>query len=188
MTAMTDQIQDAPLILTIENNIAFITLNRPKQYNALSKAMLDGLLQAFAKIEADKNIRVAVIAANGKAFCAGHDLKEMQLANDQLVVNELFATCSTMMLTIAKLSVPVIAVVQGMATAAGSSTWVMLFSLPKPIIGHTRKKWKFTLVGISMQVRYQRVLLVHRRPNPGTLQEAHRYPCACDRRDQQTAP
>jgi enoyl-CoA hydratase/carnithine racemase len=110
---------DPPLIVEKENGIAWLTLNRPKQYNALSSALLDGLHAAFDDIAGDGSIRVAVIAANGHAFCAGHDLKEMQNSTNANFAPQLFQRCSAMMLKIAKLPVPVIAEVQGMATAAG---------------------------------------------------------------------
>jgi enoyl-CoA hydratase/carnithine racemase len=107
------------LIVEKRNSIAWLTLNRPKQYNALSSALLDQLHAAFEDIAHDPSIRVAVVAANGDAFCAGHDLKEMQAATDPTFAAQLFQRCSAMMLKIAKLPVPVIAEVQGMATAAG---------------------------------------------------------------------
>jgi enoyl-CoA hydratase/carnithine racemase len=110
---------DRPLIVEKREGIAWLTLNRPKQYNALSSALLDGLHAAFDDIANDSSIQVAVIAANGHAFCAGHDLKEMQAATDPAFATQLFQRCSAMMLKIAKLPVPVIAEVQGMATAAG---------------------------------------------------------------------
>jgi enoyl-CoA hydratase/carnithine racemase len=110
---------DSPLIVDKRDGIAWLTLNRPRQYNALSSALLDHLHAAFDEIAHDPSIRVAVIAANGHAFCAGHDLKEMQGAGDPKFATQLFQRCSAMMLKIAKLPVPVIAEVQGMATAAG---------------------------------------------------------------------
>lgn len=116
---LASTIDEPPLIVSIEDDVAFLTLNRPKQYNALSKALLDALHQALQEIADDKKIRVAVIAARGNAFCAGHDLKEMHGANEATFTRELFTQCSTIMLQIAKLPLPVIAEVQGMATAAG---------------------------------------------------------------------
>ncbi len=102
-----------------QDGVAFITLNRPRQYNALSLALLDALHVELDRIQGDANVRVVVIAANGKAFCAGHDLKEMKAANDAAFVRALFERCSAMMQKISRLSVPVIAEVHGMATAAG---------------------------------------------------------------------
>ena len=119
MPSTTTSTPEAPLLVTIEDGIALLVLNRPKQYNALSKALLDALHQTLDKIARDEQVRVVVIAANGNAFCAGHDLKEMQSAHDILLASELFTHCSAMMLKIAQLPVPVVAEVQGMATAAG---------------------------------------------------------------------
>ena len=99
--------------------IAFITLNRPRQYNALSLAMLDALNLEMDRLQDDADVRVVVIAAHGKAFCAGHDLREMNAANDSDFVHRLFDRCSAMMQKISGLRVPVIAEIHGMATAAG---------------------------------------------------------------------
>lgn len=96
-----------------------LTLNAPKAFNALSEAMLEALSARLDEIAADEGARVLVIAAAGKAFCAGHNLKEMR-ANPRLeYYQQLFARCSRMMLQIQRLPVPVIARVQGLATAAG---------------------------------------------------------------------
>lgn len=96
-----------------------LTLNRPQAYNALSEAMLTELQREFDAIASDESVRVVVIAAEGKAFCAGHDLKEMRADPSLENYERLFAQCSEMMLTIQRLPVPVIARVQGIATAAG---------------------------------------------------------------------
>ena len=96
-----------------------LTLNSPKSFNVLGEAVLGELQRQFDAIAADPTARVLVIAAEGKAFCAGHDLKQMK-ANPRLdYYQRLFAQCSKMMLAIQKLPVPVIARVQGLATAAG---------------------------------------------------------------------
>jgi enoyl-CoA hydratase/carnithine racemase len=96
-----------------------ITLNDPQRFNALGAEMLVALQQALDAVAADASARVVVLAAQGKAFCAGHNLKDMA-ANPQLAYyQQLFAQCSKMMVSIARLPVPVIARVQGMATAAG---------------------------------------------------------------------
>lgn len=110
---------ELPLLLTVDDDVVMLTLNRPRQYNALSLAVLHALHAALDSIAGDEKVRVVVIAANGVAFCAGHDLKEMRAAADQAYVTRLFRLCSDMMLKIAKLPVPVIAEVNGMATAAG---------------------------------------------------------------------
>ncbi|RAR63976.1 enoyl-CoA hydratase/carnithine racemase [Paraburkholderia unamae] len=95
-----------------------LTLNRPDAFNALSEALIDALhaeLTALAKSDA----RVVVIAAAGRAFCAGHDLREMRAEPSRGYYAKLFERCSKMMLAIQKMPQPVIARVQGVATAAG---------------------------------------------------------------------
>ena len=99
--------------------VVTLTLNRPQAYNALSEAMLEALQAALDAVMSDANARVVVIAAAGKAFCAGHDLKEIRAAPSLDYYERLFAQCGRMMMTIQKLPVPVIARVQGTATAAG---------------------------------------------------------------------
>jgi enoyl-CoA hydratase/carnithine racemase len=99
--------------------VCTLTLNRPDRFNALSEAMLAALQQALDDIAKDESTGVVVLAARGKAFCAGHDLKEMRQRPEQAYYDELFATCSRMMLSLTRLPQPVIARVQGVATAAG---------------------------------------------------------------------
>jgi enoyl-CoA hydratase/carnithine racemase len=96
-----------------------LTLNRPQAFNSLSEAMLEALQTALDRVTADATARVVVIAGAGKAFCAGHDLKEMRAAPSLDYYERLFAQCARMMLTIQRLPVPVIARVHGIATAAG---------------------------------------------------------------------
>jgi len=110
--ALLLQQQDARGVVTL-------TLNRPQAFNSLSEGMLDALQAALDRIAADDSARVVVIAAAGKAFCAGHDLKEMRAEPSQAYYERLFAQCGRMMMTIQKLPVPVVARVQGIATAAG---------------------------------------------------------------------
>lgn len=99
--------------------VVTLTLNDALRFNALGSQMLQALQDALDEIAQDESVRVVVLAANGKAFCAGHNLKDMA-AHPQLdYYQNLFAQCSRMMLSIAQLPVPVIARVQGMATAAG---------------------------------------------------------------------
>ena len=99
--------------------VVTLTLNRPQAFNALSEAMLDALQAALDRVAADDMARVVVIAGTGKAFCAGHDLKEMRAAPSQSYYERLFAQCGRMMMAIQQLPLPVIAKVQGVATAAG---------------------------------------------------------------------
>ena len=111
---------EEPILLTeVGAGIATLTLNRPRQYNALSEDMLIALQEALDDIAGDDTVRVVVIAANGKAFCAGHDLKEMRSSEDRAFHQALFDRCGKVMQTINKLPQPVIAKVQGIATAAG---------------------------------------------------------------------
>lgn len=100
-------------------DISELTLNRPQQYNALSMAMLEAILGQLKEIEKDENIKVVIISAAGKAFCPGHDLKEIRNQRNRIFVEALFAKCTEMMLTIRRLKQIVIAKVQGVATAAG---------------------------------------------------------------------
>jgi enoyl-CoA hydratase/carnithine racemase len=99
--------------------VVTLTLNRPQAFNALSEAMLAALQAALDAVAADASARVVVIAAAGRAFCAGHDLKEMRAEPSLTYYEGLFAQCGRMMMTIQRLPVPVIARVQGIATAAG---------------------------------------------------------------------
>ena len=110
-----------PLVLrqTDERGVAALTLNRPQAFNALSEAMLSALAAEFDAIARDDTARVVVLGAAGKAFCAGHDLKEMRAEPSLDYYQRLFARCTQVMLTVQRLPVPVIARVQGIATAAG---------------------------------------------------------------------
>lgn len=96
-----------------------LTLNDPARFNALGAEMLSALQQALDDAGRDEAVRVVVLAAAGKAFCAGHNLKDMAANPELAYYQKLFAQCSRVMLAIHKLPVPVIARVQGMATAAG---------------------------------------------------------------------
>jgi enoyl-CoA hydratase/carnithine racemase len=112
---------EAPILLheRDERGVHTLTLNTPKAFNALSEAMLDALFRALKAIEADDNARVVVIAAAGKAFCAGHDLKEMKTHPSEAYYRQLFGQYSKIMMQVQQLAVPVIARVHGLATAAG---------------------------------------------------------------------
>lgn len=111
---------DEPLVLrTDQNGVATLTLNRPRQFNALSSAMIAAIQNELDVIAADPAVRVVVVAAAGKAFCAGHDLKEMRSHPEKEFQSSLFEQCSHMMLTIVRMPQPVIARVHGIATAAG---------------------------------------------------------------------
>ncbi|HEY2188130.1 MAG TPA: enoyl-CoA hydratase [Caldimonas sp.] len=99
--------------------VVTLTLDRPQSFNALSEGMLAALQTELDAIAGDDTVRVVVVAATGKAFCAGHDLKEMRAEPSQTYYEQLFAQCARVMLTLQRLPVPVIARVQGIATAAG---------------------------------------------------------------------
>ena len=115
---MIDQNQNE-LILEIRDKIAFITLNRPNQHNALCKSLLESLNDTLDKIKKDNRVKVAIIFANGKSFCSGHDLLEIKNTDNKEDFKQLFELCSKVMTKILRLQKPVIAGVQGTATAAG---------------------------------------------------------------------
>lgn len=108
-------------LLLVENDlgIATVTLNRPDKFNALSEELLDQLLDTLNSIKNDRSVSVVILAANGKAFCAGHDLRQMRANHSEEYYNRLFSSCSGVMQLIGSLPQPVIAKVQGLATAAG---------------------------------------------------------------------
>ena len=112
---------EEPLVLRVRDarDVVTLTLNRPQAFNALSQAMLGQLQRELGAIASDESARVVVIGAEGKAFCAGHDLKEMRADPSLEYYERLFTQCSDLMLTIQRLPVPVIARVEGIATAAG---------------------------------------------------------------------
>jgi enoyl-CoA hydratase/carnithine racemase len=106
------------LLRATADGIATLTLNRPRQFNALSRALLEALHAELDLIAADPGVRVLIITGAGRAFCSGHDLKEMRAQGDDGVAT-LFASCGTMMQKLIALPQPVIAAVNGVATAAG---------------------------------------------------------------------
>ena len=110
-----------PLVITSRDSrgLVTLTLNRPADFNALSQSMLSALQTALDEVATDEEVRVVVLAAAGAAFCAGHDLKQMMAEPSIGFYQRLFAQCSRVMSTIQRLPVPVIAKVQGLATAAG---------------------------------------------------------------------
>ena len=112
---------DEPFVINTRDarGVVTLTLNRPAAFNALSEGMLAALQAELDAIDGDATARIVVLAASGKAFCAGHDLKQMRAAPSLAYYQTLFAQCSRLMLRVQSLSVPVIARVQGIATAAG---------------------------------------------------------------------
>ena len=112
---MSDQL----LLRETKQGVARLTLNRPTKFNALSEELLAELKRALSDIRNDEDIAAVVLAANGKAFCAGHDLRQMRANHDDGYYQNLFSNCSEVMQLIGELPQPVIAEVQGIATAAG---------------------------------------------------------------------
>lgn len=114
-------LDDEPFVLSRRDasGVVTLTLNRPAAFNALSEGMLDALQAALDGVVRDDSARAVVLAAAGKAFCAGHDLKQMRAAPSLAYYQALFDRCTQVMLAVQKLPVPVIARVQGIATAAG---------------------------------------------------------------------
>jgi enoyl-CoA hydratase/carnithine racemase len=123
---MNAPLRTAPPVLLRDDldGIALLTLNRPQSRNSLSEALLAALTQSLAAIAADPQVRVVVIAANGPAFSAGHDMKEMTARRSdadrgRAYFTQLMDQCAAMMQAVVRLPKPVIACVQGTATAAG---------------------------------------------------------------------
>ncbi|NDP43415.1 MAG: enoyl-CoA hydratase [Aromatoleum sp.] len=109
-----------PLILrTDDGGIATLTLNRPAQFNAINGAMLTEMQAALDAIADDHAVRIVVVAGAGRAFCPGHDLKEMLANSTEAFIGDLFRRCCDVMLTLQRIPQPVIAKVHGIATAAG---------------------------------------------------------------------
>lgn len=111
--------EDSLLRVDRVDGVVTLTLNRPDQFNALSEEMLAALQQALDAVAADDSARCVIVAGEGRAFCAGHDLKQMRANPDQAYYETLFAQCGRVMQSIVSLPVPVIARVHGVATAAG---------------------------------------------------------------------
>jgi len=112
---------ETPLVLSERAGGAVrLTLNRGDRFNALSSAMIDALQREVDALAADREARVVILAAAGRGFCAGHDLKEMRAhASDAAWQSRLFEDCNRLMVSLTRLPQPVIARVHGIATAAG---------------------------------------------------------------------
>ena len=120
MSAAQPATEYAPLLLRDDvDGIATLTLNRPDKFNSFSNALLDALLAEVEAIEQDRSVRVVVLAANGRAFCTGCDLKEMREDSSKEAMRALFDKCSKLMLSLIRIPQPVIAKVHSVATAAG---------------------------------------------------------------------
>jgi enoyl-CoA hydratase/carnithine racemase len=121
MCADTTLVTGEPFVLTtVENGVTTLTLNRPQRFNPLSIQMIAAIQAELDAIASDASVRVVILAAEGKGFCAGHDLKEMRAhTEDKGWQQGLFDACSRMMIAFTEIPQPVIARVQGIATAAG---------------------------------------------------------------------
>ena len=113
------QAQEAILLREDRDGVCTLTMNRPAQMNLLTTEMLTALQKEFDSLKSERDIRVVILAATGKGFCAGHDLKEIRALKELPKIEKLFNQCSTMMQAITTLPQPVIARVQGAAAAAG---------------------------------------------------------------------
>ena len=111
--------EDKVLLRHNARNIAWLTLNRPKAYNALSRDLMSELIGSLNSIANERDIKVVVIKGAGKGFCAGHDLQEMKVNNNETFLENFFAQCCVLMQAIVNLPQPVIAQVHGTAAAAG---------------------------------------------------------------------
>ena len=110
---------DKVLLRHNARDIAWLTLNRPKAYNALSGDLMSELISSLNSIANERDIKVVVIKGAGKGFCAGHDLQEMKVNNNETFLENFFAQCCVLMQAIVNLPQPVIAQVHGTAAAAG---------------------------------------------------------------------
>ncbi|MET0731572.1 MAG: enoyl-CoA hydratase [Casimicrobiaceae bacterium] len=119
MNARTDAITEPRVVRNDAAGIATLTLNRPAQFNAIDSAMLDALQAALDAIAVDTTVRVVVVAGAGRAFCPGHDLKELLANSNESFIGDMFRRCCDVMQSIQRLPQPVIAKVHGVATAAG---------------------------------------------------------------------
>ncbi|PLX75781.1 MAG: enoyl-CoA hydratase [Azoarcus sp.] len=119
MSAVPQPVDEPMLLRRDEAGVTTLTLNRPMQFNSLSQAMLETLLAEIDAIATDKSVRVVVLAGEGKAFCAGHDLKEMRANHNLGFQHELFRLCGKFMVRLTEIPQPVIARIHGIATAAG---------------------------------------------------------------------
>jgi enoyl-CoA hydratase/carnithine racemase len=119
MSALPQGAGEPVLLRADDGGVATLTLNRPTQFNSLSRELVAALQAELDAIRGDSSVRAVVIAGAGKAFCAGHDLKEMRSDESKEFQQALFRQCGRMMTTLTELPQPVIARVHGIATAAG---------------------------------------------------------------------
>lgn len=141
----TDDNDGEPVLLRRDDGgLVTLQLNRPRQFNALSEALLAALENELAGIAQDASVRCVVISGAGKAFCAGHDLKEMRASPNLDYYRNLFARCADAMMSIVNLPVPVIARVHGVATAAGCQ---LVAACDLAIAGETAR---FAVSGVNL--------------------------------------
>lgn len=135
-----------PILLRHDDGrgVTTLTLNRPQAFNSLSEDMLAALSRELDLLACDDGLRVLVVAAVGKAFCAGHDLKEMRSRPSLDYYRELFNRCAKVMMALQKLPVPVIAKVQGIATAAGCQ---LVAQCDLAVASHTAR---FAVSGVNL--------------------------------------
>ena len=119
MSKTNSDAEDKVLLRHNARDIAWLTLNRPKAYNALSGDLMSELISSLNSIANERDIKVVVIKGAGKGFCAGHDLQEMKVNNNETFLENFFAQCCVLMQAIVNLPQPVIAQVHGTAAAAG---------------------------------------------------------------------
>lgn len=127
MSSLTGAVEphlQAPLLRSDREGVVTLTLNRPAQRNALSEGLIDALWEALEDIAKDRSVRAVILQANGPVYCAGHDLREMTARrhdpdHGRHYFEDILARCSEMMQAIVRLPQPVIAAVEGIATAAG---------------------------------------------------------------------
>jgi len=120
MSTPASKVSDQPVLVREDDaGVSTLTLNRPQYYNALSEDLIEALQETLDAIAADASVRVVILTGAGRGFCAGHDLKEMNLETEQRYFDDLFARCNRMIQTIVALPQPVIAKVHGLATANG---------------------------------------------------------------------
>ena len=115
MTLASPQVETPYVLRSDMDGVTTLTLNRGERFNPLSEEMMTALQSAIDAIAADASVRVVVLAANGKAFCAGHDLKQMRASPSAEYYKKLFAQCSKLMLSVQQMPQPVIARVQGIS-------------------------------------------------------------------------
>ncbi|MEO5764906.1 MAG: enoyl-CoA hydratase [Casimicrobiaceae bacterium] len=119
MNARTDPVTEPRVLRADSAGVATLTLNRPARFNAIDSAMLDALQSMLDAVAADAAVRVVVVAGSGRAFCPGHDLKEMLENSNEAFIGDMFRRCCEVMQSIQRLPQPAIAKVHGIATAAG---------------------------------------------------------------------